>query len=193
MAQVPHDHRLSQGHEPTPIDFDALPAVDVDVPAIYRNKQFSQEFQLVADKGPLQGVAGFYYLDANAFDVFDVRLYTTGALLGLPGFTAATRGDVDTKTWAVFADLTYDFTPQWSVSLGGRYTNDKRHAKVFRAEPLSRRLARAWRLDPPSTRPEFPVSDRPPTSELRRAAAPTRRSRRAHRSASSRRPTTTSI
>mgnify|MGYP003288832319 CR=1 FL=1 len=35
----------------TPIDFDALPAVDVDVPAIYRNKQFSQEFQLVADKG----------------------------------------------------------------------------------------------------------------------------------------------
>jgi iron complex outermembrane recepter protein len=116
----------------TPIDFEALPAVDVDVPAIYRNKQFSQEFQLVADKGPLQGVAGFYYLNANAFNVFDVRLYTTGALIGLPGFTAATRGDVDTKTWAAFADLTYDFSPQWAVSLGGRYTSDKRHARVFR-------------------------------------------------------------
>jgi iron complex outermembrane recepter protein len=116
----------------TPIDFDALPAVDVDVPAIYRNKQFSQELQLVADKGPLQGVGGFYYLDANANNVFDVRLYTTGALLGLPGFTAATRGDVDTKTWAAFADLSYDFSSQWSVSVGGRYTNDKRHARVFR-------------------------------------------------------------
>ena len=116
----------------TPIDFDALPAVDVDVPAKYRNKQFSQELQLVADKGPLQGVAGFYYLDANARNVFDVRLYTTGALIGLPGFTAATRGDVDTKTWAAFADLSYDFSPQWSVSVGGRYTNDKRHARVFR-------------------------------------------------------------
>jgi iron complex outermembrane recepter protein len=116
----------------TPIDFDALPAVDVDVPAIYRNKQFSQELQLLVDKGPLQGVAGFYYLDANAFNVFDVRLYTTGPLLGLPGFTAATRGDVDTKTWAVFGDFTYDFSEQWSVSLGGRYTSDKRHAKVFR-------------------------------------------------------------
>jgi iron complex outermembrane receptor protein len=116
----------------TPIDFEALPAVDLDVPAIYRNKQFSQEIQLVADKGPLQGVAGLYYLNANAFNVFDVRLYTTGALLGFPGFTAATRGDVDTKTWAAFADLTYDFSPQWSVSLGGRYTNDKRRAKVFR-------------------------------------------------------------
>jgi iron complex outermembrane receptor protein len=64
--------------------------------------------------------------------VFDVRLYTTGALLGLPGFTAATRGDVDTKTWAVFGDFTYDFSDQWSVSVGGRYTSDKRHAKVFR-------------------------------------------------------------
>ncbi len=52
----------------TPIDFDADPRVDVDVPAIYRNRQFSQEVQLVADKGPLQGVVGFYYLDARAFD-----------------------------------------------------------------------------------------------------------------------------
>ena len=116
----------------TPIDFDATPAVDVDVPAIYRNHQFSQEFQLVADKGPLQGVAGVYYLNANAFDVFDVRLYTTGAVLKVPGLTAATRGNVGTKTWAAFADLTYNFSPQWAVSLGGRYTNDKRHATVFR-------------------------------------------------------------
>jgi iron complex outermembrane receptor protein len=116
----------------TPIDFDALPAVDVDVPAIYKNHQFSQEFQLVADKGPLQGVAGFYYLDANAFNVFDVRLYTSGAFVALPGFTSATRGDVDTNTWAVFGDFTYDFSPQWSVSLGGRYTSDKRHAQIFR-------------------------------------------------------------
>ncbi|HEX6740549.1 MAG TPA: TonB-dependent receptor [Sphingomicrobium sp.] len=117
-------------HTRTPIDFDALPFVDVDVPAIYRNRQFSQEFQFAVDRGPLKGVAGFYYLNANAFDVFDVRLYTSNALL--PGLTAATRGDVDTKTWAVFGDFTYDISSQLSVSLGGRYTNDKRHARVFR-------------------------------------------------------------
>jgi iron complex outermembrane receptor protein len=116
----------------TPIDFDALPAVDVDVPAIYKNKQFSQELQLVVDRGPLAGIFGAYYLDANARNVFDVRLYTSygGAL---PGLTAATRGDVDTKTWAIFGDFSYDVTPQVSVSLGARYTNDKRHARVFRA------------------------------------------------------------
>jgi iron complex outermembrane receptor protein len=126
----------------TPIDFDALPTVDVDVPAIYKNHQFSQEFQAVIDRGPLAGVAGLYYLDAGAFNVFDVRLYDSGAafppILGgpLPGLTAVTRGDVKTKTWAAFADFTYDLTPHWSVSLGGRYTVDKRHATVFRANDV---------------------------------------------------------
>ena len=114
----------------TPIDFDALPAVDVDVPAIYHNRQFSQELQLVVDRGPLAGVLGAYYLNANAKNVFDVRLYTT--LARLPGLTAATAGDVDTKTWAIFGDFSYDVTPKISLSLGGRYTNDKRHARVLR-------------------------------------------------------------
>jgi iron complex outermembrane receptor protein len=115
----------------TPIDFDATPAVDVDVPAIYKNHQFSQEFQLVADKGPLQGVAGLYYLNASAYDIFDVRLYTTLPAV-LPGLTAATLGDVKTKTWAAFTDLTYNFNPEWAVSVGGRFTNDRREAHVFR-------------------------------------------------------------
>lgn len=123
----------------TPIDFDALPYVDVDVPAKYHDHQISQELQLVADKGPLQGVAGFYYLDALAADVFDVRLYTTcptvplpGCVVALPGLTAATNGTVKTRTWAGFADLTYNFTDQFALSLGGRYTWDRRWANVLR-------------------------------------------------------------
>jgi iron complex outermembrane receptor protein len=110
----------------TPIDFDATPLIDVDVPAIYRNKQFSQEFQLVVDKGALQGVAGVYYLNARAFDEFDVRLYTS-----LPGLTASTLGNIHTRAWAAFADFTYNFSPQWAVSLGGRFTNDKRSAYIL--------------------------------------------------------------
>jgi iron complex outermembrane recepter protein len=118
-------------HSTTPIDFDALPYADVDVPAMYKNHQFSQEFQLVADKGPLQGVAGLYYLNASAYDAFDVRLYTTLPAI-LPGLTAATTGNVGTKTWAAFADFTYNFSQKWSLSLGGRFTNDRRHAEILR-------------------------------------------------------------
>ena len=113
----------------TPIDFDALPATDVDVPAIYKNKQLSQEVQLVVDRGPLAGLLGAYYLDADAETIFDVRLYTSIPNFGL---TALTQGDVGTKTWALFGDFTYDFTEQLSLSVGGRYTNDKRHSKVLR-------------------------------------------------------------
>ncbi|HEX8240636.1 MAG TPA: TonB-dependent receptor [Allosphingosinicella sp.] len=116
----------------TPIDFDALPAADVDVPAIYRNRQFSNEFQVLIDSGPLNGVAGIYYLNAHASNIFDVVLATTGAVIGVPGFTASTFGDVETKTWAAFADFTYDISDQFHLSLGGRYTTDKRHATVIR-------------------------------------------------------------
>jgi len=111
----------------TPIDFDSLPAVDVDVPAIYENDQFSQELQLLYEGDRLSGVVGFYYLDANAFTAFDVALFTT-----LNGLTAQTLGDVDTETWSVFGDFTYDLTDTISVSVGGRYTNDKRTSQVLR-------------------------------------------------------------
>jgi iron complex outermembrane receptor protein len=116
----------------TPIDFDALPAQDVDVPAIYSNHQFSNELQLLYESEKLSGVAGFYYLNAEARNIFDVVLATTGALIGVPGFTASTFGEVNTKTWAAFADFTYNFTDQFALSLGGRYTSDNRRATVIR-------------------------------------------------------------
>jgi iron complex outermembrane receptor protein len=111
----------------SPIDFDSLPAVDVDVPAIYENDQLSQEFQMLYESDNLSGVLGFYYLDASAFTAFDVALFTT-----LNGLTAQTLGDVETKTWSVFGDFTYDLTDTLSVSVGGRYTNDKRTSQVLR-------------------------------------------------------------
>lgn len=116
----------------TPIDFDSLPEADLDVPAIYENDQFSQEFQLLYESDRLSGVVGAYYLDANAFTAFDVALFTTGTLISLPGLNAQTLGDVETETWSVFGDFTYDLSDQWSVSLGGRYTNDKRTSQVLR-------------------------------------------------------------
>ncbi|RVT89061.1 TonB-dependent receptor [Sphingomonas crocodyli] len=108
----------------TPIDFDSLAAVDVDVPAYYNNKQLSQEVQLLVSSGGLNGLLGFYYLDASARTVFDVRLPG--------GVTALTFGNVDTDTRAIFGDFTYDFNEMFSVSAGGRYTWDERRSQVLR-------------------------------------------------------------
>jgi iron complex outermembrane receptor protein len=116
----------------TPIDFDALPVADVDVPAIYTNDQLSNEFQILYSGDRLNGIMGAYYLEANAGTVFDVLLGTTGALISLPGLNAQTFGDVNTETWSIFADFTYDLTDQFAVSLGGRYTEDERTSTVIR-------------------------------------------------------------
>ena len=115
----------------TPIDFDALPAADVDVPGGYFNEQISQEVQLLVDAGPFSGMIGGYYLDATADTLFDVRLFTT-----LNGLTAFTKAAVDTSTYAVFGDFTYDFTDQLSLSVGGRYTWDERSANILRQNYL---------------------------------------------------------
>jgi len=120
------------------IDFDALPAADVDVPVIYSNEQFSQELQLNFTSERVTGVAGFYYLDANAFNAFDVLLAPTGDLIGVPGLNANTLGDVDTSSWSVFADVSFDLAayfglePGLELSVGGRYTSDERDSRVLR-------------------------------------------------------------
>ena len=107
-----------------PIDFDALPAVDVDVPALYRNHQLSQEVQVLYESGGFNALVGGYYLSANSDTIFDVRLPN--------GITALTFGDVDTETFAIFGDFTYDFSEMFSVSVGGRYTWDERTSDILR-------------------------------------------------------------
>lgn len=111
----------------TPIDFDALATPDLDVAGLYNNSQTSQEIQFLFSSGPLNALVGGYFLDAHAETPFDVRLFST-----VPGFSAFTNAIVDTETFAVFADATYDFTDQLSLSLGGRYTWDEREASILR-------------------------------------------------------------
>ncbi|WP_066804982.1 TonB-dependent receptor [Sphingomonas asaccharolytica] len=115
----------------TPIDFDSTPSVDVDVPAVYRNEQTSQEFQFQWSSSKVNGLIGFYYLGAKASTGFDVLLNTT-----LPNLDGYTAGDVRTETSSIYGDFTFDFTPQLSLSLGGRYTWDQRTSFIYKANYL---------------------------------------------------------
>ena len=107
----------------SPIDFDSTPPQTFDAPVIYTNDQFSQEFQLTYSSDRLTVVGGAYYLDANAFNAFDV-VFTSA--------TQLTIGDVDTKTWAIFGEATFDLNDAWSLSVGGRYTEDERTSRIVR-------------------------------------------------------------
>src|SRR6202008_824586 len=70
-----------------PGDLDSLAVVDVDVPQIYKNSQFSQEVQLAYKSSKLNGILGYYYLHGRAQAAFDALLSTT-----VPGLSSLTAG-----------------------------------------------------------------------------------------------------
>jgi iron complex outermembrane receptor protein len=116
-----------------PIDFDSLNTPLFEAPAIYTDKQRSQEFQFTYTGDRLQGVAGLYFMRANAFNEFDV-LFNTPAVPG--GLSLYTLDDVDTETWAAFADASYSITDTFNINLGGRYTSDQREARIYKRNYL---------------------------------------------------------
>ncbi|PHR91760.1 MAG: TonB-dependent receptor [Robiginitomaculum sp.] len=114
-----------EGSTTTPIDFDTLPQADLDVPAHYQDDQFSQEFQLLYTNDRISGVAGLYYFDGSAGGDFDV-------ILSALGLTIYQAGNQQKKNLSAYLDFTYDVTDALSISLGGRYTEDKTKADVTR-------------------------------------------------------------
>lgn len=108
-----------------PIDFDSLNNPVFEAPAIYNDKQTSQEFQFTYTGAKLQGVAGVFYMSSNAFNEFDV-------LFGAAGASLYTRDDIDSNTWAVYADGSYNLTDSFSVNLGARYTEDQVEAEIYK-------------------------------------------------------------
>ena len=123
------------------IDFDSLPVEDLQAPFDTADHQFSEEFQVLYSSGNINGITGFYYLNAGANNQFDVILGELGALIGLPRLNAFTSGNVQTDTWSVFGDYTFDLgglfgMTGFELSLGGRYTEDIRKANVLRQTML---------------------------------------------------------
>jgi iron complex outermembrane receptor protein len=115
-----------KGESVAPIDFDSLNTPLFEAPALYRDKQTTQEFQFTYTGSKWQGVAGLYFMKSNAFNEFDVLFNAAG------GLSLYTRDDIDTKTWAAYADVSYSVTPQFDVSVGGRYTSDQREAAIYK-------------------------------------------------------------
>jgi iron complex outermembrane receptor protein len=109
-----------------PIDFDSLPTPLFEAPTIYADNQTSQEFQFTYTGSKVQGVAGVFWMKSNAFNEFDVLYNAAG------GLALYTKDDIDTKTWAAFADASYNISDTFNINVGGRYTDDQRSARIFK-------------------------------------------------------------
>ena len=113
------------GKTDTLIDFDNTPGPVLDIPAFYKDWQFTQEVQLLVEQERLQGVLGAFYLDGRASGAFDT-------VVGGAGLTIYTGGNVKTKSIAFFGDFSYSLTDELKLSAGLRWTKDDKTGTVFR-------------------------------------------------------------
>ena len=99
------------------------------------SQTFTQEFRATSSgDGRLQWVGGLYYLseetDRTETASLGIKIPIGGGVfLDAPGFNAnndvaSDAQQAETTSFAVFGQLTYDFTDQLSAVLGGRWTND---------------------------------------------------------------------
>jgi iron complex outermembrane receptor protein len=92
------------------------------------HRQATEEIQLTGTAGGLDWAGGVFYYDAydtnRGFDF----LYPT-FIYQHDSFDRQT-----TKNWAVFTQGTYHVNDKLSLTLGGRYTDDKKDATIYRAD-----------------------------------------------------------
>ena len=120
-----------EGDTLSDIDFDATEVNSFDVPAVYSDEQFTQEFQFNYSGENLDLVSGLYYLDGDACGNFDVifGLFSLVPPTRTP-LVQSTYGCVNTKSQSIYAQGTYRMSEQWSMTLGARYDEDEKTALV---------------------------------------------------------------
>jgi len=119
-----------ENYSPVNIDFDNTSLRIFDVPAIYDDKWFTQEFQFNYRSDNLSFVSGLYYYDADACGTFDAILEVLGQALGAPGLTREVSGCSNSTSTAAYGQGTYQLDDKWSFTAGLRYTRDKKEALV---------------------------------------------------------------
>jgi iron complex outermembrane recepter protein len=113
------------------IDFDTLPQAIADVNAVYKDHQFSQEFQANYDSGgSVHGVFGLYYFDGTAKGEIHNIFLGSPPYYPLYSQYGSTGGSIGTKSYAGYGDFTWDINPQWSLDVGLRYTSEKKSAVI---------------------------------------------------------------
>ena len=86
--------------------------------------QFTQEIRFSGEKDNLFYQFGFYYFDEE-ITVDSSDFNNAGVPLNL------TQVDQSTESTAIFGQIEYDVTDQFSVILGGRYTEDEKDLEVI--------------------------------------------------------------
>ncbi|QEH79216.1 TonB-dependent receptor [Sphingomonas sp. C8-2] len=91
------------------------------------NESFSQEVQLIGSGDRLNWVAGLFYFHSS-YGARPIRRIFSGVLAPLPTSTAvsSTSGEEVAESIAPFGQIDWKFLPRTTLTLGARYTYEKR-------------------------------------------------------------------
>ena len=128
-----------------PFDFDGSDQVFINTLQQPESEDVSQEIQLHYASDNLNAVAGFYYLDGE----YDNELFTTQTpfLRLLTSHVKHTSVDErGLESTSVYANVDWDINDQWQLSVGGRYTTDKKDINQVANVTLTQHVAAFVRL-----------------------------------------------
>lgn len=118
-------YRSSRYHSITDLDATSAPLTITD--QVEKSHQFSQEFRLNRDFLAGNWLLGAYYFNENIFG--DSAVPLNREIIGLPSlFTQGyfAGGTIHTNAYAVFGQARYRITDALAVSVGGRYSAEKK-------------------------------------------------------------------
>jgi iron complex outermembrane receptor protein len=117
---------------PRSFDFDGSDQIFINTSSFPESEDLSQELQLNYTSDTVKAVFGLYYLDAETQNsepgvtdqstrlrFFDESLKTTF------------EDNRELESTSVYANVDWDFAENWQLSLGGRYTEDKKSLETI--------------------------------------------------------------
>lgn len=112
-------------------DGDAIPALVINFDTGMKYKQFSQELRLSGESGALKWQTGLYYLNMDLDGYITTRgAPVFGAAIGANGAAVdpavKQKYTLGSKNWSLFGQGEYEMSDQLSLTLGGRYSKDKK-------------------------------------------------------------------
>ena len=153
------------------VDIDATQYQVGDVFVGVRQHQTSQEFQLVYSGAKLSGVAGLYYLDervkshqeAYANDFLGFRFLNSG-------FLRTVDDSLKTRSYAAYANASYEVVPDVRLSAGIRFTRETKD--YFRTTSTFFKLLPAFNSTYAFAPPQGKWSDTSPMASIDWQATP---------------------
>ena len=123
------------------IDIDASEFELGDVLVALDQKQWSQELQLEYTGDTVQSIFGVYALDERVPSHQEAYADDFIRFLGAPvNFLRTIDDDLETRSYAAFAHVNWEFAPTWTLATGLRYTHESkdyaRSTSTFWGAPL---------------------------------------------------------